>query len=115
LLFVLSIEFLNTAGWQYPSDRHEAIRITKDLIGRVFFALALAARGGRSAAGYVGLLIGAWGQRRSETPTSTANLSGRTSHATLGPFRLFASDPGLSEAWWWLGIPLIAIFRSELP
>ncbi len=27
-----------------------------------------------------------------------------------GPFRPFASDPGWSEAWWWLGIPvLIAI------
>lgn len=24
-----------------------------------------------------------------------------------GPFRPFASDPGWSEAWWWLGIPVI--------
>ncbi len=31
--------------------------------------------------------------------------------ATLGPYRPFASDPGSSEAWWWLGIPiLIAVF-----
>ena len=48
LLFVLSIEFLNTAierlcNHIHP-DRHEAIRITKDLASAgVFFALALAA------------------------------------------------------------------------
>jgi diacylglycerol kinase (ATP) len=46
LLFVLSIEFLNTAierlcNHIHP-DRHEAIRITKDLASAgVFFALAL--------------------------------------------------------------------------
>ncbi len=28
-----------------------------------------------------------------------------------GPFRPFASDPGWSESWWWLGIPLaVALF-----
>jgi diacylglycerol kinase (ATP) len=47
LLFVLSIEFLNTAierlcNHIHP-DKHEAIRITKDLASAgVFFALALA-------------------------------------------------------------------------
>jgi hypothetical protein len=25
-----------------------------------------------------------------------------------GPFRPFTSDPGWNEAWWWLGIPLVA-------
>ena len=25
-----------------------------------------------------------------------------------GPFRPFTSDPGWSEAWWWLGIPAAA-------
>lgn len=25
---------------------------------------------------------------------------------TTGPFRAFATDPGWSEAWWWLGLPL---------
>jgi diacylglycerol kinase (ATP) len=48
LLFVLSIEFLNTAIERLCNhiqpDRHEAIRITKDLASAgVFFALALAA------------------------------------------------------------------------
>ena len=48
LLFVLSIEFLNTAIERLcdhiQPDRHEAIRITKDLASAgVFFALALAA------------------------------------------------------------------------
>ncbi len=46
LLFVLSIEFLNTAIERLCNhiqpDRHEAIRITKDLASAgVFFALAL--------------------------------------------------------------------------
>src|SRR5262245_60455175 len=28
-----------------------------------------------------------------------------------GPYRPFSSDPGWSEAWWWLGIPiLVAVF-----
>jgi hypothetical protein len=27
--------------------------------------------------------------------------------ATAGPYRPFAADPGWSEAWWWLGIPLL--------
>ena len=48
LLFVLSIEFLNTAIERLCNhiqpDRHEAIRITKDLASAgVFFSLALAA------------------------------------------------------------------------
>ena len=48
LLFVLSIEFLNTAIERLCNhiqpDRHEAIRITKDLASAgVFFALALGA------------------------------------------------------------------------
>lgn len=48
LLFVLSIEFLNTAIERLCNhiqpDQHEAIRITKDLASAgVFFALALAA------------------------------------------------------------------------
>jgi diacylglycerol kinase (ATP) len=48
LLFVLSIEFLNTAIERLCNhiqpDKHEAIRITKDLASAgVFFALALAA------------------------------------------------------------------------
>lgn len=48
LLFVLSIEFLNTAVERLCNhiqpDKHEAIRITKDLASAgVFFALALAA------------------------------------------------------------------------
>ena len=48
LLFVLSIEFLNTAIERLCNhiqpDRHEAIRITKDLASAgVFFALSLAA------------------------------------------------------------------------
>jgi diacylglycerol kinase (ATP) len=47
LLFVLSIEFLNTAIERLCNhiqpDRHEAIRITKDLASAgVFFSLALA-------------------------------------------------------------------------
>ena len=47
LLFVLSIEFLNTAIERLcdhiEPDKHEAIRITKDLASAgVFFALALA-------------------------------------------------------------------------
>jgi diacylglycerol kinase (ATP) len=47
LLFVLSIEFLNTAIERLCNhiqpDKHEAIRITKDLSSAgVFFALALA-------------------------------------------------------------------------
>ncbi len=25
-----------------------------------------------------------------------------------GPFRTFSSDPGWNEAWWWLGIPVVA-------
>ncbi len=29
--------------------------------------------------------------------------------ATSGPYRPFASDPGWSEAWWWLGLPVIAL------
>jgi diacylglycerol kinase (ATP) len=48
LLFVLSIEFLNTAIERLCNhiqpDKHEAIRITKDLASAgVFFSLALAA------------------------------------------------------------------------
>lgn len=48
LMFVLSIEFLNTAIERLCNhiqpDRHEAIRITKDLASAgVFFALALGA------------------------------------------------------------------------
>ena len=48
LLFVLSIEFLNTAIERLCNhiqpDRHEAIRITKDLASAgVFFALAIGA------------------------------------------------------------------------
>ena len=27
--------------------------------------------------------------------------------ATGGPYRPFASDPGWSEAWWWLGVPVL--------
>src|SRR4030067_586570 len=28
-----------------------------------------------------------------------------------GPYRPFASDPGWSEAWWWLGVPIfVAVF-----
>ena len=27
---------------------------------------------------------------------------------SAGPYRLFASDPGWNEAWWWLGIPVAA-------
>ena len=67
LLFVLSIEFLNTAierlcNHIHP-DRHEAIRITKDLASAgVFFALALAALVWIAALlARFGLLIGAWG------------------------------------------------------
>lgn len=31
--------------------------------------------------------------------------------AISGPYRAFATDPGWSEAWWWLGIPvLVAVF-----
>jgi hypothetical protein len=39
--------------------------------------------------------------------------------ATPGPYRPFASDPGWSEAWWWLAVPmvcalgLIAAFRLD--
>ena len=29
--------------------------------------------------------------------------------ATSGPYRPFASDPGWSEAWWWLGLPALAL------
>jgi len=48
LLFVLSVEFMNTAIERLCNhiqpDKHEAIRITKDLASAaVFFALALAA------------------------------------------------------------------------
>ncbi|MGC1710597.1 MAG: diacylglycerol kinase [Methyloceanibacter sp.] len=67
LLFVLSIEFLNTAierlcNHIHP-DRHEAIRITKDLASAgVFFALALAALVWIAALlARFGLLVGAWG------------------------------------------------------
>jgi hypothetical protein len=28
--------------------------------------------------------------------------------ATNGPYRPFASDPGWSEAWWWLGVPVVS-------
>ena len=39
--------------------------------------------------------------------------------ARPGPYRPFASDPGWSEAWWWLAVPvvsalaLIAVFRLD--
>jgi hypothetical protein len=29
--------------------------------------------------------------------------------ATSGPYRPFTSDPGWSEAWWWLGLPALAL------
>jgi len=29
--------------------------------------------------------------------------------ARPGPYRPFASDPGWSEAWWWLGLPLLVL------
>jgi hypothetical protein len=29
--------------------------------------------------------------------------------ATPGPYRPFASDPGWSEAWWWLGLPVLPL------
>ena len=120
LLFVLSIEFLNTAierlcNHIHP-DRHEAIRITKDLASAgVFFALALAALVWIAALlGEVRFTNRGMGiKRRSATIHSARGEPQRPHlpHATLGPFRLFASDPGWSEAWWWLGIPLfIAIF-----
>lgn len=56
---------------------------------------------------------------------SARPLVGNGSHphlpdpATLGPYRPFASDPGWSEAWWWLGVPvvsalaLIIVFRLD--
>ena len=28
--------------------------------------------------------------------------------AAVGPYRPFASDPGWSEAWWWLGVPVLS-------
>ena len=68
----------------------------------------------RSAAGEVRFTNRGMGiKRRSATIHSARGEPQRPHlpHATLGPFRLFASDPGWSEAWWWLGIPLfIAIF-----
>lgn len=40
------------------------------------------------------------------------NASGRTARlpdttSADGPFKAFSCDPGWSEAWWWLGIPLV--------
>ena len=47
------------------------------------------------------------GRRRTAAPVKP----GLPDPRTKGPFRPFASDPGWSEAWWWLGIPLaVAIF-----
>jgi hypothetical protein len=39
--------------------------------------------------------------------------------ARLGPYRPFATDPGLRESWWWLGVPavsalsLIAVYKLD--
>ena len=70
LLFVLSIEFLNTAIERLCNhiqpDRHEAIRITKDLASAgVFFALALGRAGldRRAVGALCGLIVSARARR----------------------------------------------------
>ena len=41
-------------------------------------------------------------------PAAPAQRLGPPDPKFRGPFRPFASDPGWSEAWWWLGIPVVA-------
>jgi hypothetical protein len=56
------------------------------------------------------------------TPRIASGQSGAThlpDPATVGPYRPFASDPGWSEAWWWLAVPvltaiaLVAVFVRD--
>jgi hypothetical protein len=47
------------------------------------------------------------GSRGGGTPAQTAKLP-LPDPKSQGPFQPFACDPGLSEAWWWLGIPIAA-------
>jgi hypothetical protein len=43
----------------------------------------------------------------SEAPDSGGGGLHLPDPATLGPYRPFNTDPGWSEAWWWLGVPLL--------
>jgi hypothetical protein len=44
---------------------------------------------------------------RSESPTIGRGQLHLPDPATQGPYRPFTTDPGWSEAWWWLAVPVL--------
>jgi hypothetical protein len=47
-------------------------------------------------------------QKFTKAPASTVGAR-LPDPAKQGPYRPFTSDPGQSEAWWWLGLPLLVL------